>query len=95
MTERYIKPYIAKKVVSKNVVKMKLPASIKIHLVVNFSRIVRYRKPVKGQRVKKPKPVKVDKVEEWKVEKILNKKKVREVIKYLVHYKGFTAENDI
>jgi len=30
------------------------------------------------------KPVKIKKVEEWKIEKILNKRKVREVIKYLV-----------
>jgi len=28
------------------------------------------------------------------VEKILNKRKVREVIKYLVHWKRFTAENN-
>ena len=30
------------------------------------------------------KPVEVDEVEEWKVEKILNKRKIRGVIKYLV-----------
>ena len=32
--------------------------------------------------------------EEQKVEKILNKRKVREVIKYSVHWKRFTVEND-
>jgi len=37
----------------------------------------------------------VDKVEEWEVEKILNKRKVREVDKYLIRWKGFTVENDI
>ena len=36
----------------------------------------------------------VEKVEEQKVEKILNKKKIREVEKYLVWWKGFTAEGD-
>jgi len=30
------------------------------------------------------KPVKVEEVEEWKVKKILNKRKIREVVKYLV-----------
>jgi len=30
------------------------------------------------------KPVEVEEVKEWKVEKILNKKKVREIVKYLV-----------
>ena len=37
----------------------------------------------------------VDGVEEWKVEKILNKQKVRRVaVKYLVQWKKFTAEHD-
>ena len=37
----------------------------------------------------------MDEEEEWKVEKILNKRKKREVTKYLVQQKGFTAESDI
>ena len=44
--------------------------------------------------MEKPKPVKVDRVKEWEVEKILNKRKVRGVIKYLVYWKGITAENN-
>jgi len=38
------------------------------------------------------KPIEVRGVEEWKVERILNKQKVREVVKYLVQWKEFTAE---
>jgi len=38
--------------------------------------------------------VEVEGVEEWEVKKILNKKRVRGVTKYLVQWKGFTAEND-
>ena len=57
---------------------------MKIHLVVNISRVVRYRKPMKRQRVEKQKLIKVDRVKEWEVEKILNKKKIWEVVKYLV-----------
>jgi len=49
---------------------------------------------VKGQKKEEGKPVKVEGVEEWEVEKILNKKKMREVEKYLVRWKGFTAEGD-
>ena len=33
-------------------------------------------------------------VEEWEVEKILNKRKIRGVEKYLVRWKEFTAEGD-
>jgi len=66
---------------------------MRIHLVVNVSRVVQYRKQVKGQK-KEGKPVEVEGVEEWRVEKILNKKKVREVEKYLVYWKEFTAEHN-
>jgi len=33
-------------------------------------------------------------IEEWEVEKILNKKKIRGVEKYLIRWKGFTVEGD-
>jgi len=46
---------------------------MRIHLVINISKIVRYREPVKGQKVKEQKLVEVDRVEEWEVEEILNK----------------------
>jgi len=39
LTERYIEPYKIKKVVFLNVVKLELPNTIKIHSVVNVSRI--------------------------------------------------------
>ena len=69
LMERYVGPYEIEEVVSKNTVKLKLPISMRIHLVVNVSRVVRYRELVKGQRVKKLKPVEVKGVEEWEVEK--------------------------
>jgi len=48
LMERYIKPYEIEEVISKNVVKLKLLVSMRIYLVVNISKIVRYRKQVKG-----------------------------------------------
>ena len=85
LTKRYVGSYEIEEVILKNMAKLKLLASIRIYLVVNISRIVRYREQIKGQRVKKPKPVEVDEVEEWEIEKISNKRKVRGVIMYLVH----------
>jgi len=38
--------------------------------------------------------VEVEGVEEWEVEKVLNKKKMRGVEKYLIWWKSFTAEGD-
>jgi len=95
LTEKYVGSYVIEEVVSKNAVKLKLLASMRIHLVVNVSRVVRYREPGKGQKIEKPKLIEVDGVEEWEVEKILNKKKLRGVMKYLVWWKKFTAENNI
>jgi len=74
--ERYIGPYEIEKVVLKNAVKLKLLVLMRIHLVVNVSRIVRYKELVRGQRVEKLKPVEVEGVEKWEVEKILNKRKI-------------------
>ena len=94
LMERYVRPHEIKKVVLKNVVKLKFPASMRIYPMVNISQIVRYREPEKEQRVEEPKLVEVDGVEEWEVEKILNKRKIQGVEKYLVCQKGFTAENN-
>jgi len=81
-------------VVSSNAVKLRLPSSMRIHPVVNVSQIVHYKEQIKGQKKEKGKPVEVEGVEEWEVEKILNKKKMRGVEKYLIRWKGFTAERD-
>jgi len=94
LIERYVKPYVIEEVVSLNVVKLQLPSLMRIHPVVNVSWIVQYKKQVKGQKKEEEKPVEMEGVEEWKVEKILNKKKIRGVEKYLVQWKGFTAEGD-
>ena len=75
-------------------VKLKLPASIKIYLVVNISRVERYKKIVEEQKVKETKPIKVDRAEKWEVEKILSKQKIRKVVKYLVQWKRFMAEHN-
>jgi len=49
---------------------------------------------VEGQKKEEGKPMEVERVEEWEVEKILNKKKIRGVEKYLVRWKEFTTEGD-
>ena len=68
---------------------------MRIHPVVNVSRIVRYKEQVEGQKKEEGKPVEIEGIKEWEVEKILNKKKIRGVEKYLVQWKGFIAKGDI
>jgi len=94
LVNRYVGPYTIEEVISTNVVKLRLPTSMRIHPVVNVSRIVRYKEQVEGQKKEEGKPMEVERVKEWEVEKILNKKKIRGVEKYLVRWKGFTTEGD-
>ena len=53
-----------------------MPATVKIHPVVNISRIRQYINQVKGQKKEAPQPVIVEGEEEWEVEKILNKRRI-------------------
>ena len=80
--------------VSTNTVKLQLPTLIRIHPVVNVSQIVQYKEQVGGQKKEEEKLIEIEGVKEWKIEKILNKKKIRGVEKYLVRWKGFTVEHD-
>ena len=80
--------------VSTNAVKLQLLTSMKIYPVVNVSQIVQYKKQIEGQKKKEGKLVDIEGMEEWEIKKILNKRKMREVNRYLVQWKGFTARND-
>jgi len=43
LTEKFIGPYVVKKIVLENAIELELLASLRIHLVVNVRRIVKYR----------------------------------------------------
>ena len=43
LMERYVGPYAIEEVISSNAVKLRLPNSMRIHPVVNVSRIVKYK----------------------------------------------------
>ena len=68
---------------------------MRIHPVVNVSRIVQYKEQVEGQKKEEGKPIEIEGVKEWEIEKILNKRKIRGIDKYLVRWKEFTVEYDI
>ena len=94
LTEKFIGPYVVKKIVSENVVELELPASLRIHPVVNVRRIVKYREQVEGQKKIPPPPVKVAGEKEYEVEEILDRQERRGKMKYLVKWKGYTAEEN-
>ena len=73
LTEKFIGPYVVKKIVLENAVELELPVSLRIHLVVNVRRIVKYREQVEGQKKIPPPPVEVAGEKEYEVEEILDK----------------------
>jgi len=83
-TECFIGPYKVKAIIFSNAIELDLPSTVRIHPVVNVSRVQRYKSQVEGQRKEMPQPVVIEGEEEWEVEKIMNKRKVRGRDKYLV-----------
>jgi len=94
LTERFVRPYRVKEIISSNTIKLELPKSIKIHPVVNISRVRLYKPQVEGQKKIPPKLVIIEGEEEFEVEKILNKRTVRGKEKFLVRWKRYTVEED-
>jgi len=84
LTERFVGPYKIKGIISSNAVELELPKSIKIHPVVNVSRVRLYKPQVERQKKTPPKPVTIEGEEEFEVEKILNKQVVQGKEKFLV-----------
>jgi len=64
VTERFIGPYKVKAIISSNAVELDLPSTIKIHPVVNVSRICRYTSQVEAQQREAQQPVIIEGEEE-------------------------------
>ena len=74
LTEQFVGPYKVKTIIPTNAIELELPSSVKIHPVVNISRVCKYTSQVEGQRKEAPQPVVIEEEEEWEVEKIMNKR---------------------
>jgi len=95
LTERFIGPYKVKRVISTNMVELELPKTVKIHPVVNVSRIRRYREQVQRQKKQPALSVIIEEEEEYEVEKIINKRRKYGKWEYLARWKGYMAEEDL
>ena len=73
LMEKFIGPYIVKKIVSENAIELELPALLKIHLVINMRRIVKYREQVEGQKKILLSPIEIASEKKYKVKKILDR----------------------
>jgi len=94
LTEKFIGPYVVKKIVSENVVELELPAVLRIHPVINVRRIMKYKEQVEGQKKIPPPPVEVAGEKEYEIEEILDRQERRGKTKYLVKWKGYMAEGN-
>jgi len=95
LTEKFIRPYVVKKIVSENAVELELPASLRIHPVVNVRRIVKYREQVEEQKKIPPPPIEVAGEKEYEVEEILDRQERRGKTKYLIKWKEYMAEENM
>jgi len=84
LTKCFVGPYKVKGIISSNAIELELPKSIRIHPVVNMSRVQLYKPQVEGQKKIPPKLVIIKGEKEFEVEKILNKRVVRRKEKFLV-----------
>jgi len=84
LIERFVGLYKIKKIILVNTAELELPVSMKIHPVVNMSRIVKYKEQVEEQKKIPPPLVEIDREKKYEVEKILNKREVRKKLGYMV-----------
>ena len=94
LMEKFIGLYVVKKIVLENIVELELLALLQIHPVVNMRRIVKYREQVEGQKKIPLLPIKVATEKKYIVEEILDKQEKKGKMKYLVKWKGYTAEKN-
>ena len=94
LMEKFIGLYVVRKIVSENAVELELLASLRIHLVVNVRRIVKYREQVEGQKKIPLLPVEIASEKEYEVEEILDKQERRGKTKYLVKWKEYIVEEN-
>ena len=94
LTKCFVGPYKVKGIVSSNAIELELPNSIKIHSVVNINRVRLYKSQIKGQKKILSKLIIIKGEEEFKMEKILNKRMVRGKEKFLVRWKGYMVGED-
>jgi len=84
LIKRFVGPYRVRGIILSNAIELDLLSNIRMHPIVNISRICRYRNQVKGQKVTLPPPVIIEGEMEYKVERILSKRKRYSKVEYLV-----------
>ena len=82
------------KIVSSNAIQLDLPPAMKIHPVVNMSRMKPWKQPMEGQNKPTPPPIQIQGEEEYEVEEVLDSRCRRSIVEYQVRWKGYMVEHD-
>ena len=78
-------PYRVLEKVGANAYRIELPASIKVHNVLNASKLRKAADdPLPGQIADEPPPIEVDGEQEWEIERILGVRLLRKQLRYKV-----------
>ena len=98
LTERFIGPYRINQVINRNAYRLELPATLKIHPVINISFLKRYRDgvelfPSRPIHLTRPPPIATEDsgAPIFEVEKILDHRRIGKSkrVQYLVSWKGY------
>ena len=92
LSEQWLSPYSITKLVRTNTVELRLPRSMRIHPVVNISRVKPYHECLPGQPVTAPghSNVTEDHEEEYEVKSIVDSRYKGKCLEYLVQWKGWS-----
>ena len=92
LSERWLGPYSITKLVRTNAVKLRLPRSMHIHLVVNISHVKPYHDHLLGQPVSAPGPSNFteDCDAEYEVDYVMDSRYKGKRLEYLIHWKGWS-----
>src|SRR3981189_1071869 len=96
LDHKRLRPYAVTKVLSNNAYELKLPKSMKIHPVFSVVKLIPFNETeIPEQKATSlPAPILVDRVEEYKIEEIIDSRKRRGRTQYLVKWKGFPTEEN-
>ena len=93
--EWQVGPYPISKIISPNVVELKLPPPFKIDVPINVSHLWLYKPPtIPGQQIAPQPHIDVEGEPEYKVEKILDSHLWQNKLEFLIKWEGYTDENN-
>ncbi|KAI7967784.1 hypothetical protein MJO29_001061 [Puccinia striiformis f. sp. tritici] len=95
LSEKKFGPFEIESAISKNAFRLKLPPSwSRIHPVFHVSLLSSSSPPFPGKALPPPEPVSVQDHLEWEVSKILDSRRRRSKLQYLVEWSGYLDDTD-